>query len=79
MAPVSDTEIIYVRLLNEGTDVFRPTRSIPIGGDKYRLLLDDQIDINDETWEFSPGSIVRCRVIESEGEKILLAVELADE
>lgn len=49
---------IYVALLDEGIDVFRPVQAVVIGENKYRLLGLDQYDPDDEIWEFPPGSIV---------------------
>lgn len=49
---------IYVRLLDEGTDVFRPSPAIALGGDVYELLRPEFYDPEDERWEFEPG----CRV-----------------
>ena len=47
--------IIYVRLLNEGTDVYRPVLSKLI--DKNIYLIGQRQD-NDEKWEFEPNEIV---------------------
>ena len=49
---------IYVRLLDEGTEVYRPVRATHLGSSIY--LIDPQAPYNvaDETWEFPPGSRV---------------------
>jgi hypothetical protein len=52
-------ETIYVYLLEEGTDVWRPCRAEHLGGDRYRIL-DEAPD--DEIWEFVTGDVVRCRL-----------------
>ncbi len=52
------TTLIYVRLLDEGTPVMRPTRGVPLGGDTYRLLPTKDYDAQDETWQFLPGTVV---------------------
>jgi hypothetical protein len=48
---------VYVALLNEAVDVWRPVVAEPVAHDLYRLCgpMPD-----DETWEFGPGEIVRC-------------------
>ena len=59
----TDTEaVVYVRLLDEGTDVWRPVRATALPDGTFRLLDlepngDDPIA---ETWEFSPLTKVRC-------------------
>lgn len=63
MSAVMDTNIkqeVYVRLLGEGTVVYRPTTAIDQGNDVYRLLATEGYDPEDEHWEFPPGSLVRC-------------------
>ncbi len=48
---------VLVRLLDEGTDVFRLTQGIQLGPGLFRLL---GTVPHGETWEFRPGEIVRC-------------------
>lgn len=55
------TERIYVRLLNEGTDVWRPTTGRPIGAGTFEVLPTSDYDAESEEWEFVPGSLVQCR------------------
>ncbi len=45
----SNTEIIFVRLLNEATDVFRPTTAIVVGNGNFKILPTVDYDPNDET------------------------------
>ena len=49
---------VYVRLLNEGTDVFRPTQAIEIGKGLFELMAAPHYDSEGEEWEFLPGAIV---------------------
>lgn len=49
---------IYLRLLNEGTDVWRLAEAAHIEGDLYRI--EGQIPDHEE-WEFAPGTIVSCQ------------------
>lgn len=56
---------IYVPLLNEGTDVWRPVEATRLAEDLYLIL---GVVPEDETWAFPPGSTVRCEVRSAEGE-----------
>jgi hypothetical protein len=49
---------VFVRLLDEGRTVFRPTRAISLGDGIYCLLPTSDYDAAIETWEFFPGSLV---------------------
>ena len=50
---------LHVRLLNEGTEVFRPTRALKLGGGLFKLVASPDYDSEDETWEHLPGATVR--------------------
>ena len=52
---------IYVRLLGECVDVWRPVRAIPIEGNVYRIL-EQTYDRDQEGWEFEPGEAVECQL-----------------
>jgi hypothetical protein len=57
----TDTEAaIYVRLLDEGTDVWRPVRAAALPGGTFQLLEPDGYDPIAERWEFPPSTKVRC-------------------
>ena len=73
----SDTERIYIPLLDEGTVVVRPTRGVPLAEGIYRVLATATYDPEDENWEFPPGSIVRCVLELRNGHELLVARELA--
>jgi len=73
---VSDIEKIYVPLLDEGTEVIRPTLGEPLGGGLYRVLPTPSYDPEDELWAFLPGSVVRCVLKRYGQEDVLLASEL---
>lgn len=63
---------IYVRLLNEGTEVSRSTEALDLGNGLFELLPTPDYDPEDEDWEFCPGSVVRCeRRFGSSGEHLL--------
>jgi hypothetical protein len=75
MASGSEREI-YVRLLGEGTEVFRPTKGVDLGGGVFIVLPTADYDSIDETWEFPPGSRVHCEATESQLGSYLRAVKL---
>lgn len=66
---------IYVPLLDEGVDVWRPAQAIRVGNDLFRILLPSDYDSEDETWEFLPGSLVKCALKMLSGSEVLVAVE----
>ena len=51
------TKTIYVRLLDEGVDVWRPVEAEKISDGVYQLV--GVQNNSDEKWEFESGSIVR--------------------
>jgi hypothetical protein len=71
---LSTNEIeIYVPLLNEGTDVLRPTSGIVLEPDVVRVVATRDYDPDVEEWEFLPGSRVRCVKEFRGGREILVA------
>ena len=75
----TDTEVVvYVRLLDEGTDVWRPVRATPLADGTFRLLEPDGYDPNAETWEFPRSTKVRCVTRKfTDGDEGLVAVARA--
>ena len=51
------TATVYVALLDEGVDVWRPVHAQHVAGNLYRLM-GEQPD--DESWPFAVGDVVRC-------------------
>lgn len=51
---------IYIRLLNEGTDVWRPVSATKIDNNIYRIEMTDQHEFEEENWEFEPNTLVYC-------------------
>lgn len=75
-AHMSKTVTVYVYLLDEGVDVWRPVQATHIKGDTYRIESSNP-DPEDESWQFGMGEIVRCREsVLSEGD-VLVAFEKA--
>jgi hypothetical protein len=70
------TSTIYVPLLNEGLDVWRPVEARHLGRGAY-LIVDEDYDPEVEAWQFEPGTIVRCRTERREGRPIKVAIERA--
>lgn len=78
MAPstISNRTTIFVALMNEGTDVWRPVAAERLS--EHRFLIVEACETDDEVWQFPPGSVVRCELREFSGGKSgLTAVELA--
>jgi hypothetical protein len=72
----TDTELmVYVRLLDEGTDVWRPVRASVLPDGTFRLLEPDGYDPKTEKWEFPPSTKVRCVTRKfADGDEGLVAV-----
>jgi hypothetical protein len=78
MVKPAQTTTVYVALLDEGVDVWRPVSAERIGEDVYRLI-GEAPDPEIEKWEFPPGELVHCRQQRlSEGE-FLVAYEAASQ
>jgi hypothetical protein len=67
---------IFVRLVDEAVDVWRPVPAELVSGDVYRIS-DQLVDEPVEGWEFAPGSTVVCERIETSGGSVIAAVRLA--
>ena len=65
---------VYVRLLEEGPPVSRPTQAIQLTDTLYKLLPSPGYDPADEKWEFLPGTIVRVEKHHGSAGEYLLAV-----
>jgi hypothetical protein len=67
---------IYVRLLNEGTDVWRPSPADHVRDDIYQITGSSPDET--ETWQFSTGDKVHCRLEKfSDGKMELVVFERA--
>jgi hypothetical protein len=73
---MSKRDTIYVALLDEGIDVWRPVEAERLSPDIYRIV-DQGYDPDIERWEFEPGTVVRCRTEKRDGRQILVATEAA--
>ena len=63
---------IYIALLDEGVDVWRPVQAEHLSGNVYRILR-QSYDRTVESWQFEPRDVVLCERVESGGGRILAA------
>ncbi len=71
----SETCRIFVALVGEGVDVWRPVEAVHEHEDRYRILSENH-DPEDERWEFQQGAVVRCRLRNfADGTRALAAFE----
>jgi hypothetical protein len=75
---VSSSVVIFVRLLDEDVDVWRPVQAVRLHDDVYRIA-DQTYDRDIETWEFEPNEEVVAEVIDSADGSILAATARASE
>ena len=69
-----DTEV-YVKLLDEGVDVWRPVPAVKEADGVFRLSRPGWYDPETETWEFPPNSRVKCKMkVFSDGKRGLVAL-----
>jgi hypothetical protein len=64
---------VYVALIDEAVDVWRPVQARAVGDDVFELL---GIVPPEESWQFQPGARVRCDMRAfANGERGLVAYE----
>jgi hypothetical protein len=56
---MSNKTTVYVALLDENVQAWRPVQAEHVGGDLYRLTGERP---DDEVWSFTPGDVVRCQI-----------------
>lgn len=64
---------VFVPLLNEGTDVLRPTQGLLLADDAIEVQATPDYNPTVEEWQFPPGSKVRCVTEIRNGRKLLVA------
>lgn len=70
--------VVYVRLLDEGMDVWRPVQATALPDGTFELEQPEGYDPQAELWEFPPHARVRCVLRRfAGGEKGLVAVAQA--
>lgn len=65
---------IYIKLLDEGTEAYRPVSATKMGEGVYQLEGFDIYDPEDETWEFLPGTYVTVEEKNLSGVNVLVAL-----
>jgi hypothetical protein len=66
---------IYVALLDEGVDVWRPVLAEQFSDTVFRIE-EQPYERDIETWEFGPGEEVVCEMISRSGGPFLAATKL---
>lgn len=69
-------QTIYVALLDEGTEVWRPVAAEELHNGIFRIV-GGLPDLSDERWQFPPGAFVYCEQRELSGGPALVAVKRA--
>lgn len=72
----SGIETVYVRLLDEGTTVYRPAAARMVSNSTAELLKPNDYDDAVEAWEFAPGTAVVVEERELQGEIVRVAVRV---
>lgn len=67
--------VIYIPLLDEGTEVYRPTEGEEVAPMTFKVLPTLNYDPENEHWAFPPGTQIRCTYVTKLGTRVLLAVE----
>jgi len=70
--------IIFVYLLDEDVDVWRPVDAEIVAPDWYRILSENE-NGDDEHWQFGSGDVVRCERRRLSGGECLVAVTRKNE
>jgi hypothetical protein len=74
MVKPAQTTMVYVSLLDEGVDVWRPVSAEHIRDDVYRI---SGVVPAEEAWQFKPDEIVRARYQKLSGGTVLVAYDNA--
>lgn len=65
---------IFVRLLDECVEVWRPVKADRIASDRFRIA-EQAYDPGTERWEFEPGDEVICELVEADDGSFLAATK----
>jgi hypothetical protein len=68
----SEGETIFISLLDESVDVWRPVQAERLRGNTF-LILEQPYDRELETWQFGPGEVVLCEEVQASDGPILAA------
>jgi hypothetical protein len=73
MGSCTDAVEIYIPLLNEGTEVYRPTKGLRLGHMVFKVLPTPGYSAEIEEWEFPPGTVVECKREKRGNREVLVA------
>ena len=74
---MTNLQEIYVPLLDEGVNVWRPTKAEQLPDGTYRVLATPDYDPDDEKWEFPPGTKVIGEMRNLSAGRVLVAARAA--
>jgi len=70
---VTEQRTIYVRLLDEGVECWRPVQAVAVRHGTFRIVSPPP-DPDVEQWEFDAGQVVACELREfADGKRCLVA------
>jgi len=72
------TEQVYLQLIDEGTEVWRPVPAWRIDERRLILLRTADYDAGVETWAFAPGTVVVATHRDIGGQRVLAVDRAAD-
>lgn len=72
---MKETTEIFVRLLDESIDVWRPVRAEETDAGVFKIL-EQPYERDVEKWEFEPNDVVICESIEGDSGAFLGAIRL---
>lgn len=79
MKASTSTQTIYVKLLHEGVDAWRPVQAINEGWQIFTISPNAEIyNPDDEQWQFSPGQKVLVRPQQLSDNNVLVAYKISD-
>ena len=74
---MTERETIYVYLMDEATDAWRPVDTRPLGNNLYRIISHNTSE-GDESWQFQTGAFVRAEYKDLSDGTVLVAVEAVE-
>lgn len=72
-------QVIYIKLLEEGTIVYRPVLSFHMSPTVYKIGGATIYNPKNEKWEFLPDTVVQVEEKYLDGDKVLVAIRAVKE